>query len=485
MRQKPFISFFICLFITVQVYTQSCLPEGITFLTQTQLDSFPINYQNCTEIEGSVIISGGDIKDLSGLNKIVRIMGNLSIYNNDSLESMAGLDNLVEVEGDLMIGTFSHPGGPNPMLSSLTGLDKLEEVGEDLWVSRNHVLQDFEGLGSLRMIGDRFICQGNHGLLSFSGMNILDSLGGSIDVEGNFSLQDFTGFERLSRVYGGLFLGTCYLGGGLNHGGNGNASFTGLHNIKTVDGPLNICQYEREDIIGLEKLSYVGGQLEIAMNANLQNLSGLDSIQFIGDGIRIGYIHDYIGVHGGNHSLNDITALIGVQSVGGGEIHIEDNPMLTSLSGLDSIEPATIGNVYVRRQNSLNGNGHLTWCSVKSICDYVDIYGAIYIFEDNCSAEGCNGISEVKENCVNNSIDDQEMTLAVELFPVPAYDKLNISISGEDKVTDIIIHDCMGRQTMHIDGYQSTIDVSGFNPGMYFITFNSDRKRLVRKFWVY
>ncbi len=31
---------------------QPCLPEGITFTTQAQIDNFQINYPGCTEIEG-------------------------------------------------------------------------------------------------------------------------------------------------------------------------------------------------------------------------------------------------------------------------------------------------------------------------------------------------------------------------------------------------------------------------------------------------
>jgi hypothetical protein len=33
-------------------FSQGCLPEGITFTTQAQIDSFQIDYPGCTEIEG-------------------------------------------------------------------------------------------------------------------------------------------------------------------------------------------------------------------------------------------------------------------------------------------------------------------------------------------------------------------------------------------------------------------------------------------------
>jgi hypothetical protein len=37
-------------------YSQGCLPEGITFTTQAQIDSFQINYPGCNAVEGNVII---------------------------------------------------------------------------------------------------------------------------------------------------------------------------------------------------------------------------------------------------------------------------------------------------------------------------------------------------------------------------------------------------------------------------------------------
>ena len=42
--------------IQATAFSQSCLPEGITFTTQAHIDNFQTNYPNCTEIEGNVTI---------------------------------------------------------------------------------------------------------------------------------------------------------------------------------------------------------------------------------------------------------------------------------------------------------------------------------------------------------------------------------------------------------------------------------------------
>ena len=61
------------------VVSQSCLPEGITFSSQAQIDSFQNNYPGCTEIEGDVIISGASIYNLNGLGVLNTIGGDLSV----------------------------------------------------------------------------------------------------------------------------------------------------------------------------------------------------------------------------------------------------------------------------------------------------------------------------------------------------------------------------------------------------------------------
>jgi hypothetical protein len=54
------ITSFIIVIISVHtiVLSQPCLPDGIIFQTQAEIDSFQINHPNCTEILGYVIIEG-------------------------------------------------------------------------------------------------------------------------------------------------------------------------------------------------------------------------------------------------------------------------------------------------------------------------------------------------------------------------------------------------------------------------------------------
>ena len=466
---------------------QSCLPDGITFSTQAQIDSFQINYPGCTEIEGVVHIEGSDITDLSGLNSIMSIGDHLIIKGNDSLASLSGLENLKHIDGFLVIGSNDVPGGgPNPMLTDLTGLENLEQIGGGLSVCRNNALINFTGLENLSSMGDRFYCAQNASLLNFIGLEGLDSIGTDLMVGGNPSLQDFTGLEGLSRINGSLQLGDCYVGLGLVLGGNGQASFVGLHNIEYVGGDLDICKTERTHISGLEKLSYVGGTVSIHLNYNLESLSGLDSIKYIGNGIEIGWYNDYNGSFCGNPELTSIEALKGITSVGGGAISIERNPKLPSLSGLDNIDPSSIGSIYIWDQNTYSLHGHLTDCSVKSICEYLKLPGANAVFGLNASFDqGCNSMEEVEQNCENFGIQDQESILAVNIFPNPASGKVTISVPEGVELYSVRIYSHLGIDKRRIDKHEEYVDISDLPQGLYIMEIITDSGRERRKLIVY
>ena len=107
------------LIFTSNLFSQtSCLPEGIAFYSQEQIDNFQINYPGCTEIEGYVTIFGDDINNLQGLDVLTSIGGFVSIIWNNSLTSLTGLEGLTSIGGDLSIHD-------NYSLPSLIGLENI------------------------------------------------------------------------------------------------------------------------------------------------------------------------------------------------------------------------------------------------------------------------------------------------------------------------------------------------------------------------
>jgi hypothetical protein len=99
---------------------QSCLPEGITFYSQQQIDNFQIYYPNCTQLEGNVIIGDpnwSDITNLNGISVLTSIGGSL-VIGGTYLVNLSGLENLTSIGGNLHISY-------NNSLASLSGLEGL------------------------------------------------------------------------------------------------------------------------------------------------------------------------------------------------------------------------------------------------------------------------------------------------------------------------------------------------------------------------
>lgn len=111
-----------------------CLPEGITFSTQSEIENFHTNYPYCEHIEGDVAISGNLINNLLGLNALNSIAGNLSISDNTNITNLTGLNNLSSIGEELIISN-------NNSLVSLSGIDNINSFSiNDLTIINNSSL---------------------------------------------------------------------------------------------------------------------------------------------------------------------------------------------------------------------------------------------------------------------------------------------------------------------------------------------------------
>jgi hypothetical protein len=200
--------------IQLNLFSQSCLSEGITFHFQTEIDSFQINNPNCTEIEGNVDISWNNIHNLNGLNGLTKIGGYLWISNCDSLSNITGLHNINSIGGALHIA----------------GIDRLKNL---------------TGLEGLITINDLFEVVFCDSIMNLSGINSLSYVGGDIQIHSNPLLSDLSGIENLSTTNGGLFIGF-------------NDNLISLN--------------------GFQNLTSIGGNIAIHENNFLESLSGIDNI---------------------------------------------------------------------------------------------------------------------------------------------------------------------------------------------------------------
>ncbi|NPD44855.1 MULTISPECIES: T9SS type A sorting domain-containing protein [unclassified Lentimicrobium] len=191
MRKSALLIFIL---IHVSVYSQSCLPDGIHFQNQYQIDQFSQDYPYCTRIEGPVIIGDYSITDsissLEGLSQLTSFGAQLAIVGNDNLMSLDGLESVHTIDGALYLWW-------NPRLTDIDALQSLTTIGDYLALNRIDNLISLEGLSSLTSIGALLGIYVNNSLTSLNGLEQLTSGPTDIRIGYNDNLADISGINNI------------------------------------------------------------------------------------------------------------------------------------------------------------------------------------------------------------------------------------------------------------------------------------------------
>ena len=208
------------------------------FNSQNDIDNFA--NQGYCKIKGDVYIGVGygdvsDITDLTGLNEILEVEGNLSIVLNHNLQSLVGLKSLSYLNGDFLVTG-------NTNLQSLQGLENLKTVTGDVKFSPfivyggpsyDPITQVFEnsftnltGLESLEKIGGDLILQDNRLLSSLDGLENLNSINGSLKLHDCDLIENLVGFKNIELINEGIEIGYNY---------NNLKNFEGLERISKTN----------------------------------------------------------------------------------------------------------------------------------------------------------------------------------------------------------------------------------------------------------
>lgn len=359
---KQFLSWLLIFAYPGLLYAQHCLPDGITFYYQSEIDNFQANYPGCHSIDGNVRIDGNDVVDLSGLNVVDSISGDLVIQNNPVLESLSGLENLLYIRDDLEVKS-------NESLESLLGLSGLNDIG-----------------GNIRLYS-------NDHLVNLSGLQNLDTLNGGIDIQNNARLANLHGLDSLCYA-AGLF-GLAYNDSlvSLQHLGNLSAvgnmaiighsslpSLTGLESLNKTGELLIMFNPELTSLDGLQGLDSISYGLELVDNESLVSLAGLENLEYLRGGISVEW----------NYELTSLSALEGLSDFGG-NVEFRYNHSLTSLDGIGNFNAGGISRIVII------SNSNLCDCDQASICTFLsDPSGSVSVYGN---APGCDGPHEIAESC--------------------------------------------------------------------------------------
>lgn len=410
--------------------TQSCLPQGILFSSQAQIDSFPIMHPNCHEIEGDVNIAGDNITNLNGLLGITSIGGYLYIENNSKLPRFTGLNNLVSIGKYLRI--FD-----NNSLISLDGLENLDSIGDYLSLVRNPKLASLSGLDNLLTV-NRISIDDNSALkdvLSFNRLTRIQYL----FIESNSSLSNLAGFENLDSISSAFWIRY-----------NANLiNISGFDTLKYVSSLYIANNPALKTIDGFQNLQHIRS-LDLR-NATLTNLSGFKNLTKVKDNLSIQ----------SNTRLSSLMGLSNLDSVGW--LYISECSSLKSLAGLENIQKESLD------QLTITNNDSLSECAVKSICEYLAYPGCLVEIHDNRT--GCNSQAEVDTVCRHLSQEDLTLDSKFLIYPNPSSTSIIIETGNAIKDCNLAILNLNGQQLLRsvINDRKICVDIGKLQSGIYVI----------------
>jgi hypothetical protein len=426
--------------IEINCNDQGCLGEDFIFTTQLQIDSFPINYPNCSVIEGDLTISGGEILNLEGLSQIRKVNGRFSVLNCSELLNLNGLERLHEIGKELyllqnnsLINIDAFAGlfrvgkdikiDSNISLQNVNGFIGLRLVSK-LEISSNLNLSNISGLSNLRKIDGDFSFILNPKVINFNEISNLQEISGGLTINACESLNSMNGFENIEKLPNGLLISSCDSLLDLSGLQNLNkvdkfciirdckylSKFEGLESLNYVDSLQLINLSSIKNFEGLNSILTINGILDVSWNDSLESFQGLENIESLNGGLTV--------MH--NRQLRSFDKLIGLKSIADG-IYIMGNDLINNVKGLNNVVEfkGQIGIIENSNLQSLEGleniftdsitrfeiteNPKLYLCHVPSICEFIEnIPDDIYInVSDNLN--GCNNIEEIMEWCFISS----------------------------------------------------------------------------------
>lgn len=479
----------------------NCLPQGIYFGTQYEIDMFKANHPGCTEIEGFVTIEGDNISSLLGLNDITTIQSRLLIgrlyptTTNINLIDLNGLENLTFIGGFLAINwntslvscsglnNLKHVGDylsfwGNGSLINLAGFENLEMVDGGINIHTNYELEDLSGLNSLSYIGEGLGIQYNYNLHNLNGINPTGSvvMAENMIISQNPVLTDIYGLQNFEFSSGAHLVinangalsscdalsicefmvnstGTIQISGNA-FGCNNNGQV--LYNCQAcLPNGITLSTQEQIDNfqVTYEGCKIIQGPLIISGGDDITNLNGLNVLERVEEGL---YIYD-------NINLEDLSGLDNISSIGS-ELVIHNNEVLDKISALSNIDPESIEYL------EITSNPLLSNCAIQSICGFVV---SLNVNADiNYNAAGCNTIYEVHNACWTATAENNAGQFC-KIFPNPTADWIIIETATTSSTFDFIIQNVIGQVEIHKSNISSpthAIDLSELTDGVYFYT---------------
>ncbi|MBR9922332.1 MAG: T9SS type A sorting domain-containing protein [Bacteroidetes bacterium] len=465
----------LCMALITTSFSQDC--NGIVFTSQAEIDAFPQNYPDCSNLIGELhIADNADITNLNGLQQLTSIEGNIWIENVELLEDLSGLNNITQVTGTVNILS-------NPNLSSLSGLDNLSYCSF-LWIKNNEILANLDALSGLEEIGSKSTYPDFPPFYS-------------IEINDNPILSSIEGLSGLTEIPGAVTIRYCPV----------LTSLEGLHNVVHIGDNFTLNDLAITDFSGVSALEYIQGKLSFSNLSNLVNLSGLENLEYIYSDTSPGSNNNYFAfLCLNNDLLQDFSELSNLTFIGGG-MQVSNNQALINFKGLENLEFLDFSTfqgahaliTHNLSLESLEGLGPLTNainpvfkimdnplltnCAVEAICEHLDGPGKVFVEENT---EGCNTLQEIEIACDAigvKTLPPSDLTF-FRLSPNPATEELFIELlRGNTANAEIRTSIGILIRSFEID-QQKVLSLSGLPSGSYILQVKDENQIQSKPFLV-
>lgn len=176
---------------TIEVYDIS--DGDVLLFSQADVDAYVAPCDGI--INGSLIIQGMDIIDISNLSDVIEVTQEV-IVSQTSITDLTGFGALATIGTDLIISN-------NSALQNLSGLG-LTSLGESLILTNDMTLADISALSNITTIPDDLIISSNPSLTSLAGLENIISIGNGLTIVFNTALTDCCAIHNLLATPGAI-----------------------------------------------------------------------------------------------------------------------------------------------------------------------------------------------------------------------------------------------------------------------------------------
>ncbi|MEP6726494.1 MAG: hypothetical protein ABJC98_11780 [Bacteroidota bacterium] len=292
--------------------------DGDVNLT-TQQEVIEFGAAHYTTINGGLFISNS-VSDLTPLLGLTAVNNGFRV-NNSQLVNFKGLDSLL-ITGVIFPNSFYVE--YNQKLINFAGLSKLQLTRGGVQIDHNPLLENLDGLDSYEACSSGTLRIGECDKLSqLNGLKHMVFIGEDLQLINNAALKDISGLANLSEIHGELYV--------VN-----NPSLTNLNGLEKIDtlqdGVVIDNNAALRDISSLHNLRFIpgpvlGGIIQVSSNPLLESISCFSQIT------KVGYLTIQKNGVKSLAGLNNITTIINT-------LHIEENPALINLQGLERLTAA-------------------------------------------------------------------------------------------------------------------------------------------------